>query len=43
MFNIGADVISLGSYLKQGLELVKGQIDSLPSDLKPKARSPYGG
>jgi hypothetical protein len=43
IFNIGADVIALGAYAKQRLELVRGQIDGLPADLKPKARSPYGG
>jgi 4-hydroxy-2-oxoheptanedioate aldolase len=43
IFNIGADVIALGAYAKQRLELVRGQVDALPPELKPKVRSPYGG
>ena len=43
VFNIGADVIALGGYAKQRLELLRGQVDALPGDLKPKSRSPYGG
>jgi 4-hydroxy-2-oxoheptanedioate aldolase len=41
VINIGADVVALGAYVKQRLELVRGQIDSLPADIKPAARSPY--
>lgn len=43
IFNIGADVIGLGGYLKQRLELVRGQIDALPAAVQPTARTPYGG
>jgi 4-hydroxy-2-oxoheptanedioate aldolase len=43
VFNIGADVLALGAYMRQRLELVRGQIDTLPADLKPKTRSQYGG
>jgi len=43
IFNVGADVVGLGGYLKQRLELVGQQIDALPIDLQPKSRSPYGG
>jgi len=43
IFNVGADVLGLGAYLQERLELVRGQIEALPGDLKPKARSPYGG
>jgi 4-hydroxy-2-oxoheptanedioate aldolase len=38
---IGADVIGLATYVKQRLELIRGQIEQLPADLKPAARSPY--
>jgi 4-hydroxy-2-oxoheptanedioate aldolase len=41
VFNIGADVIGLGSYAKQRLEHVRGQIDSLPPAAKPAAQPPY--
>jgi hypothetical protein len=43
VFNIGADVLALGSYVKQRLDLARGQIDALPTGLKPAARSPYAG
>ncbi len=43
VFNVGADVLALGAYVKQRLELIRGHVDGLPTDLKPKARSPYGG
>lgn len=42
VFNIGADVIALSAYIKQRLELARSQIDALPTELKPKTRSPYG-
>ena len=41
VFNIGADVIAIGAYAKQRLELLRGHIDSLPATLKPGLRSPY--
>lgn len=41
VINIGADVLGLGTYVKQRLELIRGQIDQLPTDLKPSTRSPY--
>jgi 4-hydroxy-2-oxoheptanedioate aldolase len=41
VINIGADVIGLGTYVKQRLEAVQGQIDSLPQPLRPAGRSPY--
>ncbi len=43
VFNIGADVLGLGAYVKQRLDLARGQIDALPESLRPAARSPYGG
>jgi 4-hydroxy-2-oxoheptanedioate aldolase len=39
--NIGADVIALGAYVKQRLEVMQGHIDTLPSGIKPPVRSPY--
>ena len=39
--NIGADVIGVGSYVKQRLEVVQGHIASLPAGVKPPVRSPY--
>lgn len=41
VFNIGADVLGLGTYLKQRLDLARGQIDALPSSARPAVRSPY--
>jgi 4-hydroxy-2-oxoheptanedioate aldolase len=41
VFNIGADVIALGSYVKQRLEVVQGHIKALPANLQPPTRSPY--
>jgi 4-hydroxy-2-oxoheptanedioate aldolase len=42
VINIGADVLGLATYVKQRLELIRGQIDQLPTDLKPAApRSIY--
>jgi 4-hydroxy-2-oxoheptanedioate aldolase len=41
VFNVGADVIGLGAYVKERLELVRGQIEALPEGLRPKVRSPY--
>lgn len=41
VFNIGADVIGLGTYAKQRLEHVRGQIDTLPPAAKSAAQTPY--
>ena len=41
LIGIGADVVGIGSYVKQRLELVQGQIAALPAGTKPPARSPY--
>ena len=41
VFGIGADVIGITSYTKQRLELLQGNILSLPAAHKPAARSPY--
>jgi hypothetical protein len=41
VFNIGADVIGLGGYVKQRLELVQGEIAALPPK-SAAARLPYG-
>lgn len=41
VIGIGADVVALTSYVRQRLELVQGQIATLPVGLKPAARSPY--
>lgn len=41
VFNIGADVIGLGTYVKQRLEFVRGQIDTLPDSRLPVAQTPY--
>jgi 4-hydroxy-2-oxoheptanedioate aldolase len=43
VFNVGADVLALGAYLKQRLSLVREQSAALPEGLRPAARSPYGG
>jgi hypothetical protein len=43
VFNIGADVLALGAYVKQRLELVRSHVASLPAELQPGPRSPYGG
>ena len=42
IFNIGADVLALGPYVKQRLELVRTGIAALPASLKPTAKTPYG-
>ncbi len=42
VFNVGADVLALGPYAKQRLELVRAGTEALPAALKPAARSPYG-
>jgi hypothetical protein len=42
VFNVGADVLALGTYAKQRLELVSTSIDALPDKLKPTDRTPYG-
>lgn len=41
VFNIGADVVAVSSYVKQRLQLVQGHIDSLPVELRQLAHSPY--
>lgn len=41
LFGVGADVVGLGSYVKQRLDLLNSQIDGLPANLKPTPRSPY--
>jgi 4-hydroxy-2-oxoheptanedioate aldolase len=41
VIGIGADVVGIGAYVKQRLELVQGQIAVLPTEAKPPARSPY--
>ena len=41
LINIGADVVAIGAYVKQRLELVQGHIAALPAGVKPPARSPY--
>ena len=41
VFNIGADVIGLGGYLRQRLEHLRAGIDALPPESKPAARSVY--
>lgn len=41
VFNVGADVLGLGTYAKERVELMRGQIDALPAALKPGPRSPY--
>jgi 4-hydroxy-2-oxoheptanedioate aldolase len=41
VINIGADVVALTGYVKQRLELVRGLINELPTDLRPPTRSPY--
>jgi 4-hydroxy-2-oxoheptanedioate aldolase len=42
VFNVGADVLALGPYAKQRLELVRTGIAALPAALKPAAKTPYG-
>jgi 4-hydroxy-2-oxoheptanedioate aldolase len=42
VFNVGADVLALGTYAQQRLELVSTSIDALPDKLKPTDRTPYG-
>ena len=41
VFGVGADVVAVSSYIKQRLELIRGHIDSLPSESQPPAQSPY--
>ena len=41
VFNTGSDVVALGAYMKQRLELFQEHIEALPSELKPSTRSPY--
>ena len=41
VFGIGSDVVGLGAYLQQRLELVRGHEHDLPAALKPSTRSVY--
>jgi 4-hydroxy-2-oxoheptanedioate aldolase len=41
VYNIGADVIAMSSYVQQRLSLVQGYIDALPAAIKPAPRTPY--
>jgi len=41
LFGIGADVVAVSSYLKQRLDVLRGQIDALPAALKPTGSSLY--
>jgi 4-hydroxy-2-oxoheptanedioate aldolase len=41
VIGIGADVVGLGAYVKQRLELVQGHIAGFPDAIKPPVRSPY--
>lgn len=41
LFGIGADVVAVGAYVKQRLELFHGQLATLPAAQKPAATSPY--
>lgn len=41
VLGIGADVVALTGYIKQRLDILLEKIDSLPSELKPNARSVY--
>ena len=41
VFNIGADVVAVSSYVKQRLQLVRGHVDALPVEIRPPAQSPY--
>lgn len=42
VIGIGADIIGLSGYFKQQLEFVRQQIQTMPPNLKPSNRSPYG-
>ncbi|MDP3069621.1 MAG: aldolase/citrate lyase family protein [Opitutaceae bacterium] len=42
LFNVGADVLALGPYAKQRLDLVRQGIAALPAALKLAAKTPYG-
>lgn len=41
LFNVGADVVGLASYVKQRLEVIQKEISALPAGKKPRVRSPY--
>ena len=41
VFSIGADVVAIAQYTKQRLEMVRGQIEGLPPEIRPKTQSPY--
>ena len=41
LFGIGADVVGLSAYIKQRLELVQREIESLPSPVPGVAKTPY--
>lgn len=40
-FNVGADVVGLGGYFKQRLDLLAGHINSLPAQKMPPTKSTY--
>lgn len=41
VFNLGADVLGLGAYIRQRLELIRGDMAALSAGPKPAAKSPY--
>jgi 4-hydroxy-2-oxoheptanedioate aldolase len=41
VYNIGADVIAMSSYVQQRLSVVQTSIEALPTTLKPAPRTPY--
>jgi 4-hydroxy-2-oxoheptanedioate aldolase len=40
-FSVGADVVGLGQYVRQRVDLVAGQVQALVADPAPGVRSPY--
>jgi hypothetical protein len=41
VFNVGADVVGLGQYVRQRVEFVEGQENALVIGAAPGGRSPY--
>jgi 4-hydroxy-2-oxoheptanedioate aldolase len=41
VFNAGADVVGVSSYIQQRLELLQNHMKALPASAQPKTRSPY--
>jgi 4-hydroxy-2-oxoheptanedioate aldolase len=41
LIGIGADVVGVGTYVKQRLDLIQGQVAALPPAIKPSPHSPY--